>query len=117
MVCKTKKEYRIRRHNRLRKKVAGTAERPRMAVHVTLNHLYVQFIDDDAGRTLASMSTLDKTFTGKPNVEGAALVGKVAAERAVQAGITAVVFDRGGYRYHGRVKAIADAARAGGLNF
>lgn len=117
MVCKTKKEYRIRRHNRLRKKVAGTAECPRMAINLTLNHIYVQFIDDEAGRTLAAMSTMDKGFTGKSNMEGAALVGKTAAERAVSAGIAKVVFDRGGFRYHGRVKAIADAAREGGLKF
>lgn len=115
MVCKTKKEFRIRRHNRLRKKVVGTAERPRMAVYLSLKHISVQFIDDTAGHTLAAMSTLDKSFTGKPNVEGAAAIGKAAAERAVSAGIKQVVFDRGGFRYHGRVKAIADAAREGGL--
>lgn len=117
MVCKTKKEYLARRHMRLRKKIAGTAECPRMAVHVTLKHIYVQFINDDTGCTVAAMSTMDKAFAGKPNMEGAVLVGKLAAERAVQAGVAAVVFDRGGFRYHGRVKAIADAARAGGLKF
>ena len=115
MVCKTKKEYRIRRHNRLRKKVSGTAECPRMAVNLSIKHIYVQFIDDTTGRTVASMSTLDKSFSGKANIEGATAIGKVAAERAVSAGITKAVFDRGGFRYHGRVKAIADAAREGGL--
>lgn len=117
MHCKTKKQYRQRRHMRLRKKVAGTRECPRMAVMLSLSHIYVQFIDDDAGHTLAAASTMEKAFTGKPNMEGAALIGKMAAEKATAAGIKTVVFDRGGFSYHGRVKAIADAAREAGLQF
>ncbi len=117
MQCKTKKQYRQRRHMRLRKKVAGTRECPRMSVMLSLNHIYVQFIDDDAGHTLAATSTMDKAFSGKSNMEGAAILGKIAAEKATAAGITKVVFDRGGFNYHGRVKAIAEAARENGLQF
>lgn len=113
------REYRERRHRRLRQKVAGSAARPRMAVATTAKHIYVQFIDDDLGHTLASVSTLDKELRtqAKGNVAGATLLGKVAAERAQAVGITQVVFDRGGYTYHGKIKSIAEAARAAGLQF
>jgi large subunit ribosomal protein L18 len=117
---KTQKDYIARRHKRLRKKVVGTAERPRMCVSLSSKHLYVQFIDDAAAVTLAASSTLDSKFreTGlKVNVAGAAALGKIAAEKAVAAGVSTVVFDRGGFQYHGRVKAIAEAAREAGLKF
>jgi large subunit ribosomal protein L18 len=105
-------------HTRIRKKVSGTAERPRLAIFRSLNHVYAQVIDDVAGRTLASASTTEKDLRGKTggNVEAAQRVGKAIAERALAVGIENVVFDRGGYVYHGRVKAITEAARAAGLN-
>ena len=108
-----------KRHARLRKKVRGTAERPRLAVKRSSRHIVVQLIDDLAGRTLASASSLEADVRG---VDGdkkarAAAVGKLVAERARAAGVTAVVFDRGGYDYHGRIAALADAAREGGLEF
>ena len=115
-----KKNQRARRHLRIRKKVSGTAERPRFCVSVTTNNIYCQFIDDEAGVTLASVSTLDAKFKaedGKPNLSGAAILGKMSAERALAANIKEVVFDRSGYKYHGRVKAIAEAARENGLKF
>ena len=112
---------RIVRHERLRRTLAGTAEKPRMAVFHSLNHLYVQIIDDDLGRTLASVSTLEKSLRGELkgtcNVEAARVVGRLAAERAKAKGIETVVFDRGGHQYHGKVKALADAAREAGLKF
>ena len=114
------KTRRIRRHMRIRKSVAGTPTRPRFCVSVTANHIYCQFIDDVAGKTLAATSTLDATFkaeNGKPNMAGAAMLGKMAAEKAKSANITEVVFDRSGFQYHGRVKAIAEAARENGLKF
>jgi large subunit ribosomal protein L18 len=105
-------------HKRIRKKVRGTAERPRLAIFRSLNHIYAQIIDDDAGRTLVSAATSEKDLRGKTggNVEAAERVGRAIAERAIAAGIENVVFDRGGYVYHGRVKALTDAARAAGLN-
>ncbi|MGD2077648.1 MAG: 50S ribosomal protein L18 [Chloroflexota bacterium] len=112
---------RKRRHRRVRAKVSGTAERPRLNVYRSLDHIYVQVIDDEAGQTLAAASTLDKELaskiSGKTKKDQAALVGSAIAERAKSAGIEQVVFDRGGYQYHGRVKALADAAREGGLQF
>ncbi|RMG91399.1 MAG: 50S ribosomal protein L18 [Chloroflexi bacterium] len=112
---------RQRRHRRIRMKISGTPERPRLNVFRSLNHIYAQVIDDVSGRTLVSASTIDKELraavAGKPKREQAALVGKVVAERALAAGITEVVFDRGGYLYHGRVKALAEGAREGGLKF
>ncbi|HYV96087.1 MAG TPA: 50S ribosomal protein L18 [Gemmatimonadaceae bacterium] len=107
-------ERRARRHNRVRAKVAGTQERPRLVVYRSLKHIYAQIIDDDAQRTLLTVT--DKAIEGK-KVEKSAAVGKLIAERAKAAGITRVVFDRAGYRYHGRVKAVADGAREGGLEF
>jgi ribosomal protein L18, bacterial type len=115
-----KKRAEIRRgvHSRIRKKVRGSAERPRLAVYRSLNHIYAQVIDDDSGKTLATASTSEKTFSGKSggNIDAAKLVGTTIAERAVAAGISNVVFDRGGYVYHGRVKALLDATREAGLN-
>ena len=107
-----------RRHWRVRKKVRGTAARPRLSVCLTSKHIYAQLIDDTQGRTLVSASTVDKgskTYGG--NLAAARTVGQLVAERASEKGIRSVVFDRGGYRYHGRVKALADAAREAGLEF
>ncbi len=120
MAVKSKKELRIRRHLRIRKKVSGTPERPRFAVSITTNNIYCQFIDDVNGLTLASASTLGAQFkadNAKPNMDGAALLGKIAAEEAAKANITDVVFDRCGYKFHGRMKAVAEAAKANGLKF
>ena len=115
-----KKRAEIRRgvHSRIRKKVRGSAERPRLAVFRSVSHSYAQLIDDDSGRTLATASTTEKDFGGKTggNIEAAQQVGKTIAERAQQAGVSNVVFDRGGYVYHGRVKALLDATREAGLN-
>jgi large subunit ribosomal protein L18 len=112
---------RERRHARVRKSVMGTAQRPRLDVYRSLNHIYVQIIDDSQGHTLLAVSTLDPSLrgdlVGKTKTEQAAQVGRVLAERALDAGITQVVFDRGGYKYHGRVKALAEASREGGLKF
>lgn len=109
------------RHARLRKTLSGTAVKPRMAVFHSLNHIYVQFIDDEKGHTLAAASTLDPaikgTLSGTCNIEAAKVVGKAAAERALAKGITSVVFDRGGHMFHGKVKALAEAAREAGLKF
>jgi large subunit ribosomal protein L18 len=106
-------------HTRLRRKVQGTSQRPRLAVFRSLHHIYVQLIDDGRGRTLAAASTTEKgaRLGGGGNLEGAKAVGKLIAERAKDKGIQQVVFDRGGYLYHGRVKALAEAAREGGLEF
>jgi len=112
---------RQRRHARVRKLVVGTPQRPRLNVYRSLKHIYAQIIDDTRGHTLLAVSTLDpalrKELKGKTKTEQAAQVGKLLAERALQAGITQVVFDRGGYKYHGRVKALAEASREGGLKF
>ena len=112
----TKSEQRIRRHRRVRKKVLGTAERPRLAVFRSNKHIYAQVIEDVQGVTLASASTVEKSFDGATGtVEAATRVGKLVGERAKQAGVDTVVFDRGGNRYHGRVAGIADGAREAGL--
>ncbi len=118
MAQKDRAEVRRAVHRRIRKKVAGTAERPRLAVYRSLNHIYAQIIDDERGRTLASASTTEKDLRGGTggNIEAAQRVGRAIAERALGAGVTSVVFDRGGYVYHGRVKALTDAAREAGLN-
>ena len=109
---------RIKRHNRVRGKISGTAERPRLCVFRSENHIYAQIIDDVAGNTLVSASSVEKGFEGKGgNVEAAKKIGAAIAERALQKGIEEVVFDRGGYIYHGRVKALAEGAREGGLKF
>ena len=116
-----KRESRIRRHLRVRGTVNGTQERPRLNVFRSLTNIYAQVIDDVNGHTLASASTIDKVVAaqidGKSKLEAAKIVGQVLAERAKAAGVGAVVFDRGGYRYHGRVAALAEGAREGGLNF
>ncbi|HEY8344564.1 MAG TPA: 50S ribosomal protein L18 [Bacillota bacterium] len=117
-----RREARIKRHQRIRKKLIGTTERPRLAVYKSLHHIYAQIIDDTAGKTLISASTVDpeikkklKGFGG--NVESAKLIGKLIAERALAKGVKQVVFDRGGHVYHGRIAALAEAAREGGLEF
>ena len=118
-VSSKRRVARARRHTRLRKKVIGSAERPRLAVHRSSRHIVVQLIDDVAGRTLAAASTLEadvRALDGDKKAR-AAKVGELVAARAREAGVTAVVFDRGGYDYHGRVAALADAAREGGLEF
>jgi large subunit ribosomal protein L18 len=113
-----KRESRIRRHRRVRKKVRGTAERPRLAVFRSNKHITAQVIDDRAGHTIAAASTTEATFDGGGgNVAAAEKIGELVAERAKAAGITSVVFDRGGNLYHGRIAALADAARKGGLEF
>ena len=112
---------RERRHRRVRFQVSGTPERPRLNVYRSLEHIYAQVIDDVAGHTLASASTLDgevkKAIDGKHKTEAAKIVGQIVAARAKNAGVTKVVFDRGGNKYHGRVKALADGAREAGLEF
>jgi len=116
-----KNKVRVRRHTRVRKKISGTPERPRLNVYRSLNHIYAQVIDDAAGNTLVSASTLDEalkgTLPGGGNKEAAKAVGLLIAKKALDKGIKTVVFDRGGYIYHGRVKELADGAREGGLEF
>ena len=109
---------RMKRHKRIRGKISGTAERPRLSVFRSEKHIYAQLIDDAAGRTLVSASSVEKGFEGSgSNKEAARKVGKTVAERAVKAGIEEVVFDRGGYIHHGRVQELAEGAREGGLKF
>jgi large subunit ribosomal protein L18 len=137
MARSSKNDVRVRVHTRIRRKVRGSDQRPRLAVFRSLNHIYAQLIDDRVGHTLVSASSGEKKSDGKPaekqagekksgaaaraaaggNVAGAKQVGKLIAERAKAKGVTKVVFDRGGYLYHGRVKALADAAREAGLEF
>ena len=115
-----RKAARQRIHTRIRKKVSGTAERPRLAVHFSGRHVYAQVVDDDSGKTLAAVSTLQKVLAGKKaaaNRESAERVGKAIAEKLLAKKLENVVFDRGGYIFHGKVKALADAAREGGLKF
>ncbi len=114
-IPKTREEKRVRRHLRVRKKIAGTPERPRLVVYRSLKHIYAQIVDDDARRTLMTVSS-HGVEEGKKTAKSAE-VGKRIAEKAKAAGITRVVFDRAGYKYHGRVKAVADGAREGGLEF
>ena len=114
-IAKSREQKRARRHLRVRKKVAGTAERPRLVICRSLKHITAQIVDDTSGRTLMTVSSTDLT-SGK-KTEKSAEVGKRIAARAKDAGITRVVFDRAGYKYHGRVKAVADGAREGGLEF
>ncbi len=116
-----RKLLRAKRHLRVRKKISGTAERPRLNVFRSLKHIYAQIIDDDRGITLVSASTLSPELRGQlksgSNKEAAAAVGRLVAQKALERGIKKVVFDRGGYIYHGRVKALAEAAREAGLEF
>ncbi len=118
MALKDRATVRRAVHKRIRRKVQGTAERPRLAIYRSLNHIYAQVIDDEQGRTIAAASTTEKDLRGSTggNIEAAERVGRAIAERVNAKGIGSVVFDRGGYRYHGRVKALADAARGAGLN-
>lgn len=117
----SRSEARLRRHERVRKHLAGTTQRPRLSVFRSLVEIYVQVIDDQSGRTLVSASSIDHDLRSKTKglkkVEQAKLVGKTVAERAVSKGIKSVVFDRGGFKYAGRIKALADGAREGGLDF
>jgi large subunit ribosomal protein L18 len=117
----SKEQSRAARHKRVRKKVFGTTDRPRLNVYRSLKHIYAQVIDDYAGKTLAAASSADKELKGKVatggNIAAAESVGLLIAQRAAGKGVKTVVFDRGGYQYHGRVKALADAARKGGLEF
>ena len=117
--AKSKRQGRVRRHRRIRKKVLGTAARPRLAVYRSNKHIHAQIIDDLAGVTLVAASTVEAALRGEStgNADAATRVGTALAERAKAAGITTVVFDRGGFLYHGRVAALADAAREGGLEF
>lgn len=112
---------RVAKHRKLRKKIAGTSERPRLNIYRSLTNVYAQVIDDSIGKTLVSASTLDEEIKGKikngGNKEAAHLIGKLVGQRAVEKKITKVVFDRGGYLYHGRVKELADGAREAGLEF
>ena len=123
MAVRTKEGIRQRIRNRIRKKLSGNPERPRLAVFRSQGHIYAQVIDDEAGRTLCSASSLDAGFKGEgkgkrgSNVAAAKQVGQLIATRAKEKGIQAVVFDRGGFLYHGRIKALADAARESGLKF
>ena len=116
-----RKAARQRVHKRIRKRVSGTAERPRLAIHFSARHVYAQVIDDDQGRTVAAASTAEPKLLGKEkaaaNRSTAELIGKTIAERLMAKKTDTVVFDRGGFQYHGKVKALADAARAGGLKF
>ena len=117
----SRSEIRVKKHNRMRNRFAGTAERPRLAVFRSNNHMYAQIIDDTVGNTLVAASTLQKEVKAElektNNVDAAAYLGTVIAKRAIEAGIKEVVFDRGGFIYHGKVKALADAAREAGLEF
>ena len=114
---KDKNLQRLKRHKRIRGKISGTAERPRLCVYRSLNNISVQVIDDVAGVTLVSASSYEKGAVGGGNKAGAFVVGKTIAERAIAKGITEVVFDRGGYLYHGRIEELANGAREGGLKF
>ena len=118
---KSRSEVRVNKHRKLRNRLSGTAECPRLAVFRSNNHMYAQIIDDTVGNTLVSASTLQKDVKANlektNNVEAAAYLGKVIAERALEKGVKDVVFDRGGFVYHGKIKALADAAREAGLNF
>src|SRR4051812_41345463 len=111
MAVKDRSAVRQAVHRRIRRKVRGTAERPRLAIYRSLNHIYAQVIDDDSGKTLVSASSVEKDLKGSTggNIEAASRIGTAVAERALAQGITNIVFDRGGYRYHGRVKALSDA--------
>ena len=118
---KSRSEVRVNKHRKLRNRFSGTAERPRLAVFRSNNHMYAQIIDDTVGNTLVSASTLQKDVKAElektNNVEAAAYLGTVIVKKAIEKGITSVVFDRGGFIYHGKIKALADAAREAGLNF
>jgi large subunit ribosomal protein L18 len=117
MARDSKNQIRLRIHRRIRRRVKGTEVRPRLAVFRSVKHIYAQVIDDAKGHTVVAASSAEKAGANGGNVAGAKAIGKLVAERAKDKGIKAVVFDRGGYQYHGRVKALADAAREAGLEF
>ena len=119
MKVKTRQQFRHRVKYRIRRKIFGTSERPRLCVYRSLKHIYAQVVDDSAGRTLVSASSLEKDFPSKPghNKQAATELGKLIARRSTDKGIEQVVFDRNGFKYHGRVKTLAEAAREGGLKF
>jgi len=117
MARDSKNQIRLRIHRRIRRRVKGTEQRPRLAVFRSVKHIYAQVIDDAKGHTVVAASSAEKSGANGGNVAGAKAIGKLVAERAKGKGIKAVVFDRGGYQYHGRVKALADAAREAGLEF
>ena len=124
MKIKTKDDRRVRIHLRQRKRISGTTERPRLSVFRSVTHMYAQVIDDMSGRTLVSASSVEPSLKGSfgktvrgGNLKGAEAIGKVIAERSIEKGITRVVFDRSGFLYHGRIRAVADAARKAGLEF
>jgi large subunit ribosomal protein L18 len=121
MAKKSRNERRLRRHKRVRRNLQGTAERPRLNIYRSLNQIYAQVIDDQQGNTLVSASTIEEDLAsklkGKSKTEQARIVGEAVAERAAEKGFKQVVFDRGGYKYHGRVRALAEAAREAGLEF
>ncbi|RYG30599.1 50S ribosomal protein L18 [bacterium] len=117
MAKQTRAELRTARHDRLRRRVVGTAERPRLAVFRSLKHISAQIIDDSTGTTLASASSVEKALSATGNRDGAKSIGSTLAQRAKEKGIEKVVFDRGGFQYHGRVASLADGAREGGLEF
>ena len=112
-----KEARRLKRHGKIRKRISGTPERPRLCVHRSLKNLYVQVVDDTAEKTIIGSSTLSKEVAGKGKVTSAAKLGEFFAKRLKEKGITRISFDRGGYKYHGRVKALADSLRAGGIEF
>jgi len=120
-VTRSRNQLRVRRHARVRKRLTGVQQRPRLSVFRSLHHIYVQLIDDATGRTLAAASTREKDVAkglkSLTTIGAAEKIGKTIAERAKEKGISSVVFDRGGYKYHGRIKALADAARGAGLEF
>ncbi len=117
MKAKTRSDLRVVRHTRLRKKISGTPERPRLSIFRSLKHISAQIIDDTTGTTLVAASSVEKELSASGNAEGAKKIGAKVAERAKAAGISTVVFDRGGFRYHGRVASLADGAREAGLEF
>jgi len=117
MSVKTRQELRVVRHSRVRKKIDGTGVRPRLAVFRSLKHISAQVIDDATGATIASASSQEKALSAKGNKDGAKLVGEALAKRAIEKGVKQVVFDRGGFRYHGRVASLAEGARESGLEF
>ncbi len=117
MAKKSRSQMRVVRHVRLRKTLSGTGDRPRLAVFRSLKHIYAQVIDDETGATIAAASSMEKELNAAGNKDGAKLVGIAVGKRAMEKGVTQVVFDRGGYRYHGRVQNLAEGAREAGLEF
>lgn len=117
MAKRTRQELRLARHARLRKRVTGTPEKPRLAVYRSLKHISAQIIDDTTGVTLVAASSLEKDLKATGNADGAKKVGQALGERAKKAGLSAVIFDRGGFQYHGRVSSLAEGAREAGLEF